>query len=88
MWLIQIFALHAEDLKQVEASIRAVDGVKRASALRDGQPYVVAECPTERDASRIQALWLKSTRRQSWSPREMARRSPGTSRGLTVERRG
>jgi hypothetical protein len=54
MWLIQIFDLHAESLHQVEAAIRAMDGVTMASALRDGQPYVVAECPTEGDAIRVQ----------------------------------
>jgi hypothetical protein len=54
MWLIQIFDLHAEDLRQVEDSIRAMDGVGMVSALRDGRPYVVAECPTERDAIRVQ----------------------------------
>ena len=41
MWLIQIFDLHPESLQQVEDAIRAMDGVGLASAVRDGQPYVV-----------------------------------------------
>ena len=54
MWLIQIFDLHAENLREVEDAVRAMEGVTMVSALRDGQPYVVAECPTERDAIRVQ----------------------------------
>ena len=54
MWLIQVFDLHSEDLRKVEDSIRAMEGVTMASALRDGQPYVVADCPTEGDAIRVQ----------------------------------
>jgi hypothetical protein len=54
MWLVQIFDLHAENLAQVEDAIRAIDGVGMASALRDEQPYVVAQCLTEDDAMRVQ----------------------------------
>jgi hypothetical protein len=54
MWMIQIFDLQAEGLREVEASVRAMDGVTMASALRGDQPYVVAECPTESDAIRVQ----------------------------------
>ena len=54
MWLIQIFDLHSEDLRQVEHAIRAIEGVTMASALRDNQPYVVAECPTQDDAIGVQ----------------------------------
>ena len=54
MWLIQVFDLHAEDLHQIEGAIRAMEGVTMVSALRDGQPYLVAECPTEGDAIRVQ----------------------------------
>lgn len=55
MWLIQIFDLHPESLQQVEDAIRAMDGVGLASAVRDGQPYVVVECPTQGDAIRVQS---------------------------------
>ena len=54
MWLIQIFDLDVEGLRQVEDAIRAMDGVAMASALRDGQPYVVVDCPTQSDAMRVQ----------------------------------
>ena len=54
MWLIQIFDLQAEDLRDVEDAVRAIEGVSAASALRDDQPYVVVECPTEGDAIRVQ----------------------------------
>lgn len=54
MWLIQVFDLQAEGLRDVEDSVRAMDGVAMASALRDGQPYVVVECPTQGDAIRVQ----------------------------------
>ena len=54
MWLIQIFDLRAENLQPVEDAIRAMEGVTLVSALRDGQPYVVVECPTQKDAMRVQ----------------------------------
>lgn len=54
MWLVQIFDLHAQNLQQVEDAIRAIGGVGMVSALRDDQPYVVAQCPTQDDAMRVQ----------------------------------
>lgn len=50
MWLVQIFDLDAGHLSDVEEALRAMTGVRVASAFRDEQPYVVAECPTQRDA--------------------------------------
>ena len=54
MWLIEIFDLQTEALPQVERAIRAMDGVTAASAIRADQPYIVAECPTEAYAIRVQ----------------------------------
>lgn len=54
MWLSQIFDLDTSALGPAEDAIRAMDGVKMVSALRDGQPYIVVECPTEGDAVRVQ----------------------------------
>lgn len=54
MWLIQVFDLQAEGLRDVEDAVRAMDGVAMASALRAGQPYMVVECPTQGDAIRVQ----------------------------------
>lgn len=56
MWLIQIFDLDAGQLGEVEEALRAVPGVRVASAFRDEQPYVVAECPTQSDAIVIQGV--------------------------------
>lgn len=50
MWLVQVFDLDAGHLGEVEQALRAMTGVGVASAFRDEQPYVVAECPTQRDA--------------------------------------
>jgi hypothetical protein len=54
LWLIEIHDLDAEDLARVENAIRVMEGVKSASALRDGKPYVVVECLTQSDAMRVQ----------------------------------
>ena len=54
MWLIQIFDLDVRRLGDVEEALRAIEGVGVASALRDEQPYVVADCPTDADAVRVQ----------------------------------
>ena len=54
MWLIEIFDLDAGRLRQVENAIRVMEGVTLASALRDGQPYVVVGCPNQSDAMRVQ----------------------------------
>jgi hypothetical protein len=54
MWLIEIFDLNADALQEVEDAIRVMEGVTMASAIRDGQPYVVVGCPTEGAAVRVQ----------------------------------
>jgi hypothetical protein len=54
MWLIEIYDLNAGGLVQVENAIHVMEGATMASALRDGQPYVVVGCPTESDAIRVQ----------------------------------
>jgi hypothetical protein len=53
-WLIEIYDLNAECLADVEGAIRVMEGVTLASALRDGQPYLVVGCRTEREAIRVQ----------------------------------
>lgn len=53
MSLIEIFDLDVLRVTDVENALRAIDGVKTASALRDDRPYVVVECPTEADALRV-----------------------------------
>lgn len=54
MWLIEIFDLNAGALQEVEDVIRVMEGVTMASAVRDGQPYVVVGCPTESAAVLVQ----------------------------------
>lgn len=54
MWLMEIYDLAAGSLARVENVTRVVEGVTLASALRDGQPYVVIGCPTQSDAIRVQ----------------------------------
>ena len=53
-WLVEIYDLNAECLADVEGAIRVMEGVTLASALRDGQPYLVVGCRTESDAIRVQ----------------------------------
>ena len=53
-WLIEIYDLDAGGLAHVENAIRVIEGVTVASALRDGQPYVVVGCRTQSDAMRVQ----------------------------------
>ncbi len=54
MWLLEIYDLDAEGLARVENAIRVMEGVTFASALRDGQPYVVVGCRTRSHALRVQ----------------------------------
>ena len=54
VWLIEIYDLNAEGLVQVENAIHVMKDVTMASALRDGQPYIVVGCPTQSDAIRVQ----------------------------------
>jgi hypothetical protein len=54
MWMIEIFDLDAGRLREVENAIRVIEGVTLASAVRDGQPYVVAGCPSQSEAMRVQ----------------------------------